>query len=151
MLTRTVLFATALALPTADGLTTATTSDAATSPEATPASMSGSLERPEGEYLPTDRLYFTTVDVDALMRAAVIDPQDQVVGSVAELMVSGTGQITDAVVRLSGGPLGVSGERVVISFDELKVENIGQQGFANYRVHTVDSETQLASLPRFEG
>ncbi|MDF0600840.1 hypothetical protein P1J78_08865 [Psychromarinibacter sp. C21-152] len=147
MLTRTAVLLSALAMPAAAGFMTG--SDAVQ--EQVEASMAVDTPGAQTDIVPDDRLYFTTVDVDAMMRAPVIDPQDRVVGSVAELMVSGTGQITDAVVRLTGGPLGLSGERIVVGFDRLTVKDTGAPGDETYVLHAAQEKAALENLPRFEG
>ncbi|WP_425051254.1 PRC-barrel domain-containing protein [Psychromarinibacter sp. S121] len=122
--------------------------DDSVEPELVPAAAS-TTAIPEIEFLPETALTFTGLDVDALMRAAVIDRNDRVVGSVAELMVSGTGRITDAVVRLTGGPLSLTSEKVVIGFDDLKVEDAGDAGVEAYVVHAALDKASIDAMPRF--
>ncbi|WP_172300287.1 hypothetical protein [Pseudoruegeria sp. HB172150] len=136
MLTRTLILASVIAVPALAGIQM----EASDKPVTVPASSSA-------VFVPEDRLYFTEVDVDALMRAVVVDNRDKVVGSVAELVVSDTGQITDAVVRLTGGLLGVSGDRVKVSFDRLQVEERGGVELKSFVVHAEQSREELKTLP----
>ena len=145
MLTRAFILASAVLVQTP-----ATTDDSSDA-EVIPAALSTTVApdvAPSVEFLPDTALTFTGLDIDALMRAAVIDANDQVVGSVAEVMVSGTGRITDAVVRLTGGPLGLTGERVVISFDDLQVEDAGGDGVEAYIVHAGLDKAAIDAMPR---
>ncbi len=141
MLTRAILIAAAFTVQLPGAVETATI----------PAEPTTSMETAAAptQWVDADRLYFYDIDVDALMRARVVDRDGQVVGSVAELMVSGTGQITDAVIRLTGGMLGVSGDQVTVSFDALQVEDAGINGHASFVVHADQSQQEIAALPRF--
>ena len=139
MLTRLTMIASALAVSLPG-----TGTPPAPAPE--PAAMRAGAP----SYLPQDRLYFTTVDIDALMRAPVVDRDDRIVGSVAELMVGATGRITDAVVRLSGGTLGVTGKRVIVGFDEMKVEDRGDGIDGIFVLHADQSAERLRDRPYFK-
>jgi sporulation protein YlmC with PRC-barrel domain len=137
MLTRTILLAAALTVQMPGAVETATK----------PADTF--TEESAARWVDHDRLYFYDIDVDALMRARVIDRDGQVVGSVAELMVSGSGRITDAVVRLTGGMLGVTGEQVTVSFDALQIEDAGANGHASFVLHAEQTQQEIAAMPRF--
>lgn len=101
------------------------------------ADMSRTGPPPEGRPSPEDAapvepLYFTDVDIDAMLRAPVVGRDGKVVGSVAEVAVAATGRITGAIVRVSGGELGVTGTRITVAMDHLRLRETGHSGRETY-------------------
>ena len=58
-----------------------------------------------------------------IYKAAVYDPSEHKVGNVRDLVIDSTGNVTAAIIGVSGGFLGANQKDVVIPFKELKVSS----------------------------
>jgi len=58
-----------------------------------------------------------------IYKAAVYDPSENKVGNVRDLVIDSTGNVTAAIIGVSGGFLGANQKDVVIPFKELKVSS----------------------------
>ena len=88
--------------------------------------------------------YLTT---ENLTGARVYDTNDKWVGEISELVVDGSGKITEAIVDV-GGFLGIGEKPVALQLSDLKI--LREDGGDEVKVYTAMAEDQLESMPAFE-
>ena len=115
---------------------TKSTDMAATTTEKT--NMNGMSGTPVGED------YLTAENLDG---ARVYDSNDKWVGEISELIVSDSGQITDAIVDV-GGFLGIGEKPVALKLSDLQI--LRQDGSDDVRIYTAMAEDDLKAMPTFE-
>ncbi len=96
-------------------------------------------------YAPLTADVLTTADLEG---AKVYDQNDEWIGDVGKLVISDSGQITDAVVDV-GGFLGIGAKPVSLKLDQIDIlrSNDGK----DLRVYLPMTKADLEAMPRFEG
>ncbi len=85
---------------------------------------------------------------ETLGSAEIYDQQDEQIGSVSDLVLDDSGQITEVVVDV-GGFLGIGAKRVALPIAE--VEILQSEGGDDVRVYVPHTREQLESMPAMEG
>ncbi len=84
--------------------------------------------------------------VENLTGAPVYGPEDEKVGTVGDLLLSGVDQIRSAIIDV-GGFLGIGAKPVAVPFESLRFVHDGSLG--NIHAHIAWTKAQLKELPEF--
>jgi sporulation protein YlmC with PRC-barrel domain len=85
---------------------------------------------------------------DALGSADIYDQQDQQIGSVSDLVLDDSGQITQVVVDV-GGFLGIGAKSVALPINEIEI--LQAESGNEVRIYVPHTREQLEAMPQLEG
>ena len=93
-----------------------------------------------------DRVEAAEVSTEMLMGQAVYDVNDDSVGTVADMIVNDSSEITHVVIDF-GGFLGMGSSQVSLAFEELTI--LSTEGFAEVRIYIDATKEQIQELPQY--
>ena len=123
--------------------TTATTDTAA----ATDTAATGTMREPvtRDGYMAADGDYLTS---EKLTGASVYDANDEVIGEVGTLVLSDTGQVTQAIIDV-GGFLGMGEKPVALMLTDIDI--LRNEAGDDVRVYLTKTKAELEAMPAFAG
>ena len=112
-----------------------------------PAAAAGTMRQPVARdgYMAAEKEYLTA---EKLTGAKVYDANDEVIGEVGKLILSDSGQITDAVIDV-GGFLGMGEKPVALKLTDIDI--LRNEAGDDVRVYLTKTKVDLEAMPNFEG
>ena len=131
----------------ADGTTTAPAAADGTMAATDPAAADGTMRQPIARdgYMAAEIEYLTA---EKLTGAKVYDANDEVIGEVGKLILSDSGQITDAIIDV-GGFLGMGEKPVALKLADIDI--LRNEAGDDVRVYLTKTKVDLEAMPTFEG
>ena len=93
-----------------------------------------------------DRVEASEVSTEMLMGQAVYDVNDDSVGTVSDMIINDSSEITNVVIDF-GGFLGMGSSQVSLGFEELTI--LSTEGFAEIRIYIDATREQIQDLPQY--
>jgi len=104
------------------------------------------LTRPEIAREGYNRVEMTKVSTDMLVGKSVFDLDEKSVGTVDDLILDGSGAITNVIINF-GGFLGIGTSQVSLGFDELTI--LSNEGNTSVRIYVDASKETIQALPQY--
>jgi len=126
---------------------TAAVDDGTAAPQDTAENQRTALSRPAMAREGYDQLEATQVSSEMLIGKTVYDVSDDSVGTVDDLIMDDSGEVTNVIIDF-GGFLGMASSQVSLRFDELTILTTANND--DVRVYVDATKEQIQNLPQYE-